>query len=471
MNDLNQINENKHVPLLTKVFIWSIVFESLLFFIIGNQTSTGFSFTIGKFLQVLVFFLLIINWLNKKVPLRSINLLNSSYRYLFFYFTLSIVAAFVGMLNGSYILKTSYDSDYASSLLARFVRSASFRPIFEYLIFIYYFFYFVILPIFLIRNIFSVRYFFKIFKFAFFTCLLAGFADLFLQLLGMQVLPRDMSEGRLVGFRFHGLAGEPRDAFVYLFFALGIMNLKSFWEQQRSVSSSLIIIVLIAALLTQSASGLIGILIALILYLFYSFKHLTIKRTLLIIGINIIGMVAIALSIYSSQRLQDYVDVFSVVYESLLEGIPPPLLFAPQMVNVYPVWDLYLKVRELNFFPILLGNGFGSASVVNNNMGEDLWNELSNPHSQLVRLLYECGIIGTYFFVKSFVYPIQRLVIGLPKSVAQIFFIMILIIVGLNLSHRSTSLFIYLGMSNCILRIFYLNQKSTPHVQAISFRN
>lgn len=457
---MNQIKQNQHVPLVTKVFIWSVIFESLLFFIIGSQTSTGFSITVGKLLQLIVFFLLFFYWLGKKTAIQVVNLLHPSYRYFFFYFLLAVIAALVGILNGSYVLESSYNSDYAATFLARVVRSASFRPFIEYLIIIYYFLYFVILPYFLIRDSASVRYFFNSFKKAFLACLIVGFADLVLQLGGLHVLPRDMWEGRMVGFRFHGLAGEPRDAFVYLFFALGVMNLKSFWEEQKSISRSWILIVIIASLLTQSGSGLAGIVFALALFSFYSIGKLTLKKILLSIGINILGVGVIALSIYSSQRLQDYIDVISLVFESLEDGMPPPLLFAPQMVNVYPIWDLYLKVRELNFLPVLFGNGFGSASVVNNNMGKDLWNELTNPHSQLIRLLYECGIIGTFFFIKSFVYPIQRLITGLPKSVIQTFFILTLIVIGLNLSHRSTSLYIYLGISTCILRLYFSNVKA-----------
>jgi len=457
-----QVSTGK-VSFLSQIYIISLIFESLLFFIIGSQTSTGFSITIGKLLQLLVFILLIIYWLKKKTALQVINLLHPSYRYFIFYFLLAVIAALVGIVNGSYVLESSYNSDYAATFLARVVRSASFRPFIEYLIIIYYFLYFVILPYFLIRNSASVRYFFYLFKKAFLACLIIGFADLVLQLGGLQVLPRDMWEGLIVGFRFHGLAGEPRDAFVYLFFALGIMNLKSFWEDQKSISRSWILIVIIAALLTQSGSGLIGILFALTLFMFYSIGKLTLKKILLIIGINILGVGVIALSIYSSQRLQDYIDISSLVFESLEDGTPPPLLFAPQMVNVYPVWDLFVKVREFNFLPVLFGNGFGSASIVNNNMGEGLWNELTNPHSQLIRLLYECGIIGTFFFIKSFVYPLQRLTIGLPKSVIQMFFILTLILIGLNLSHRSTSLFIYFGMSTSILRLYFSNEKAKKY--------
>jgi len=457
-----QVSTGK-VSFLSQIYIISLIFESLLFFIIGSQFSTGFSITIGKMLQILVFILLIFYWSKKKTALQVINLLHPNYRYFIFFFLLAVSAAIVGIISGSYLLESSYKSDYAATFLARVVRSASFRPFIEYLIIIYYFLYFVILPYFLIRNSASVRYFFSLFKKAFLACLIVGFADLVLQLVGLQVLPRDMWEGRMVGFRFHGLAGEPRDAFVYLFFALGIMNLKSFWEEQTSISRSWILIVIIGALLTQSGSGLIGIVFALTLFILYSFGKFTLKKILLILVISILGVGVIALSIYSSQRLQDYIDISSLVIESLEDGTPPPLLFAPQMANVYPVWDLFVKVSEFNFLPVLFGNGFGSASIVNNNMGDDMWNELSNPHSQLIRLIYECGIIGTFFFIKSFVYPLQRLTIGLPKSVIQMFFILTLILIGLNLSHRSTSLFIYFGMSTSILRLYFSNEKAKKY--------
>jgi hypothetical protein len=434
------------VSFLSKVYIFSLIFESLLFFIIGSQMSTGFSITIGKILQIFVFLLLIAELTWRRGDLRIVNIRRPFYRYFAIFFLLAILAAFIGVINGGYTLNTQYVATYADTILARFVRSSSFRPILEYIIIIYYFIYFVVLPKYLIPNKAALIFFFKYFKLAFILCLALGFADLSFQLGGIYILPRDMWEGRMVGFRFHGLAGEPRDAFVYLFFAFGLLNLREYWFYNRFLDKKWFIVTVVATLLTQSGSGLIGIVFAVAIFMLNNLGNITLKKVLVILGVLFMSAGLIAVSISTSQRLQDYLDVSSFMFDALKAGDAPPAIIAPQMVNIFPVWDLFTKIVNGNFLPVLFGSGFGSASVVNNNMGKGLWNELTNPHSQLIRLLYECGIVGTAIFLKSFIYPIKRMTFLLPKSVKQNFLILTIVLLGLNLSHRSTTMFIYLGI-------------------------
>jgi hypothetical protein len=436
----------KNVSFLSQVYIFSVVLESLLFFIIGSQTSTGFSFTIGKMLQFFVFLLLIVELTGHRGDLNVVNIWHPFYRYFAVFFLLAILAAIIGIINGGYTLNTKYNAVYADTILARIVRSSSFRPALEYIIILYYFFYFAVLPKYLIPNKAALFFFFKYFKLAFLGCLALGFTDLFFQLGGIYILPRDMWEGRMVGFRFHGLAGEPRDAFVYLFFAFGMLNIREYFFNNRFLDKKWFIVTVVAALLTQSGSGLIGIVFAVAIFLLNNLGVITLKKIMAVLGVLILSVGVIGVSIYTSQRLQDYLEVSSVVFDNLKAGNPPPPLFAPQMVNIFPVWDLFTKIVNGNFLPVLFGSGFGSASVVNNNMGKGLWNELTNPHSQLIRLLYECGLIGTAIYIKSFIYPIKRMTSKLPKSVKQNFLILTIVLVGLNLSHRSTTMFIYLGI-------------------------
>lgn len=434
------------VSLLSQIYIFSLIFESLLFFIIGSQTTTGFSITIGKILQFIVFLFLIIELTGHRGDLRIVNIRHHFYRYFAVFFLLAILAAVIGIINGGYTLHTQYNATYADTILARIVRSSSFRPALEYMIILYYFVYFVVLSKYLIPNKTALFFFFKYFKLAFLACLVLGFLDLVFQLGGIYILPRDMWEGRMVGFRFHGLAGEPRDAFVYLFFAFGLMNLREYWLRNTFLDKKWFIVTVIAALLTQSGSGLIGIVFAVAIFMLNNLGVITLKKIMVILGVLIFSVGVIGISIYTSQRLQDYLEVSSVVLDTLKAGDAPPPLFAPQMVNIFPIWDLFTKVVNGNFLPVLFGSGFGSASVVNNNMGKSLWNELTNPHSQLIRLLYECGLIGTAIYIKSFIFPIKRMTSILPKSVKQNFLILTIVLVGLNLSHRSTTMFIYLGI-------------------------
>ncbi|MDF5690847.1 hypothetical protein [Aquirufa aurantiipilula] len=444
--ELNSDEISKKIPLHTKVYIWSILFESLLFFIIGSQTTTGVSMTVGKILQFVVFFLFLLRILLNKGTFRIVNFWHPYYRYFTYFFILSVLAAIIGVFNGAYTLETKYSTEYADSIFASIIRSSSFRPFVEYLIVIYYFIYFIILPRFMIETPRALAYFFNFFKKAYILCLGLGFLDIVLQLGNIYILPRDMWEGRMVGFRFHGLAGEPRDAFVYIFYGFAVLNLREYWLQGKLLSSKWFWVLIVAALLTQSGSGLVGIVFGVVIYLLNVLGRFTFRKLLILLGVLILSLGVIALSIYSSQRLQDYVDTFSTLYDILESEQPIPLLIAPQMVNVFPIWDLYQKIIHGNIIPILIGSGYGSASVVNNNLGKGLWNELTNPHSQLIRLFFECGIFGTYYFIKSILHPIKYMIEDMPNSTKQFFLLITIAILGLNLSHRSTSIYIYLGV-------------------------
>lgn len=438
-------SRTRKVPLISQIYIFSLIFESLLFFIIGSQTSTGFSVTLGKILQFTVFLFLIIDFTRRKGNIRVVNIKHPFYRNFVSFFSLTFLAAFIGVVKGSYDLQVEYGT-YSDSIIAEIVRSSKFRPVLEYLILIYYFVYFVVLPRYLIPDRTSLTYFFKFFRKAFLACLCLGFLDLFFQLGGISFLPRDFWEGRMVGFRFHGLAGEPRDAFVYVFFAFGLMNLREYWLRNSFLDRKWFIITVVAALFTQSGSGLIGIVFALVIFLLNSLGRVTLRKYLLILSVILLIIGVIGLSLSFSPRLQDYLEVATVMFDNLKAGNPVPPLFAPQMVNIYPVWDLFMKMFKGDFLPVLIGSGLGSASVVNNNMGEGIWNELSNPHSQLIRLLYESGLIGTAFYIKSFIYPIKRMTIKLPELAKRFFLILTILLLGVNLSHRSTTMFIYLGI-------------------------
>ena len=49
-----------------------------------------------------------------------------------------------------------------------------------------------------------------------------------------------------VGLRFHGLAGEPRDAFSFLMLGLSIIALRGIWSDSKTLNKFLIIIIFIA---------------------------------------------------------------------------------------------------------------------------------------------------------------------------------------------------------------------------------
>ena len=460
--DQNSHKFNKEIPFHSKVYIMSIIFDSFLFFNIGSQNTTGVNLTVGKLLQFLVLLIFAIKILMKKGNLKIFNFRHPYFRYFIYFIFLSILSGIIGFVSGSYKLENKYVVGYADSILALVIRSSSFRPIMEYFIIIYFFIYYIILPSYMINKPNILLYFFNNFKKAYIICMGLGFLDLFLQLGGIYILPRDIWEGSIVGFRFHGLAGEPRDAFVYIFFGLAVLNLREYWLKKTLLNTKWFIVAILAALLTQSASGFLGIVFGSLIYFLNMLRTFNLKNYFISLSVIILSFVIIYFGIYSSQRLQDYQIAFSNIYEILASGGEIPLLIIPQMVNVFPIWDLYSNLIHGNPIPILLGSGYGSASVVNNNLGKGIWDELSNPHSQLIRLFYECGLIGLFFFVKSILFPVKFMTKDMPKNLKSFFLGISILILGVNLGHRSTSIFMFLGIFIAtfnIINIFNNNAK------------
>ena len=80
-------------------------------------------------------------------------------------------------------------------------------------------------------------------------------------------------DGINVGARYHGLAGEPRQAVPYLALGLAIFHLQHFFEGKKS-NNWWIIAIIIVMILTQSASGILGIIAFITLYIIYNLINL-----------------------------------------------------------------------------------------------------------------------------------------------------------------------------------------------------
>jgi hypothetical protein len=122
-----------------------------------------------------------------------------------------------------------------------------------------------------------------------------------------------------------------------------------------------------------------------------------------------------------------------------------PYLMLMQSPNIYPLYDLTVKAREMDIMPILIGSGLGSASVINNQY-LPYAGEMINPNSQIVRALFESGIVGTFFLIMSFVYPVRQLTKHIATKIRRSFMILTLLLIGCFMGHRTAAPFIYLGI-------------------------
>jgi hypothetical protein len=442
---------NKKISFVTKLFLWSLIFESLLYFVLGSQQYTGISLSLGRGIQAITIFFLLV--LNRKVPL--LQLFKGHLKWFTYLFIFSIFSAIIGLFTQGYLLKNIYVQGFSASFFSKFIRSSMVRPFFEYFILLYYILYFVIMPFYLIKTEDALFYFFKMFRKMFLFGLFIGLLDLVaLKVTGFQFLGRDILDGVTVGFRFHGFAGEPRDAFVYLFYSLCLFNLESVFKYNKLIPPKYNLGVLILMLLTQSASGILGIIIGSILLFVQISSKISFKQIIILL-LSIISLaIFLSIGIFSSDRIIRYADAFWFMMEALENEVLPPLVFVGQMNNIYPIWDLYIKLKGFNILPLLFGSGFGSASVANNNWGNALWSELVNPASQIVRILYETGILGLWLYIVTFFKQAKIHTFFLSDSKQKFFIYTMLMLIGLSLSHRSTTIFIYTGILITTMEIY-----------------
>ena len=143
------------------------------------------------------------------------------------------------------------------------------------------------------------------------------------------------------------------------------------------------------------------------------------------------------------------IDALSGLYEILAKGEKPPALLMAQMTNIYPIWDRWINLLEFDILPLFIGTGFGSSSFINNAYMGFQSNQLLNPQANIIRLIYENGFIGCLLFISAFIYPINQL--RLPVRVKNKIIISMFFLMGAFLSHRSPTLYIYLGVSLVVL--------------------
>ena len=229
-NQLDTIQKSNPVSSLTKIYIWSVLLEPLLFFIVYGHffgISTNFSRLLQFFVIVALLIKVIFFKRNWVIP----NVLSINYRWYFLFIVLAIFSGYYGAFNGAYVLSfVPFEESLKVSI---------FRPLFEYIIAFYYFFYFVVLSRYLIRRPESIDYFFKMFKRVFLFTLYLGLFDLFLMLMvsGYGGIPRHIGDLQ-VGLRFHSIAGEPRDAFVYLILGLGVLWARDIWFSETKLNKT-----------------------------------------------------------------------------------------------------------------------------------------------------------------------------------------------------------------------------------------
>lgn len=342
------------------------------------------------------------------------------------------------------------------------------RPFFEIIIYLYYFWYFVILPHKIFKNIAHLKYFFKVFSFLFIINLFLGYVDFiggcFFNI--RAIIPRHLIE-TLMGprvscdVRFHGFAGEPRDAFVYLVLGLAVYLL-TVVILKKKINFMYILSIFLAIILTRSASGLIGLSLFVLLLLITNSFYRCIKAQYLVVLVLFL-CITIGLGVYTSKHVVAHFTNVRLLFENLqigdfCENIYIREGLEGQLVNILPILHLLSNLKSFNLLPVIFGNGIGTNVVINNFVASKIGLEsgyLYNSATQVVRLIYEFGMTGLFLFVLSMIRPI----ILLSNKIrdlninTRLIVVSMLAVLASGLAQRNAAPFIFLGIAHVSLLI------------------
>ena len=441
---LNYVRLNANLTAYSKLFIYGVLFETLLFFIFfpGGQLSRILQF-LFLLITVVIFFIAAIKKINIQIDIEFLE--KNIFLYLFIFF---IPLSFLtGFLSGNLDVNLNpYQlNDFSRSVFDSMIIS---KLLTETFILSYYFFFFYFLTYLLINNKESIDFFFKVFKILFLIHLILGYVDYFLSFSfsGYDLIPRHLYDGIDVGARFHGIAGEPRQAGVFLAFGLSLTYLESYYKQTK-FNHWWFIAAVVAIFLTLSFTSIVSILILIILllpivlFIFY-------KKPF----ISFIVFFSISLFLYLASeipRIAGYIDVFSGALAVLENNEELPYLIRIQLGEIYPLYDQYKALLDNNYLQFLFGSGIGS-SAINNYSYVDIADAFGNPNSQLIRSLYEFGFLGTLIFILIFYWPIiVNNKINFNTKLGL--YILTSVVLAFSLGVRSPAVFIFFGLVSSLL--------------------
>tara|TARA_B100000925_G_scaffold285624_1_gene262190 strand:- start:118 stop:1461 length:1344 start_codon:yes stop_codon:yes gene_type:complete len=435
------IDFTKDLSPLIKLFIFAILFEPLLYFIFIE----GLPFSRMLQLSFLVISLLILLALvlnDKKLIFKIGNLEKNNALILFI--LMVPISFLVGYFSGNHTVDLNiYQlSDFSGS---SFEKAVSKKLLVDFLILIYYFMFFYLFTYAFLNSKNHLDYFFKIFKFIFILNLFVGYLDYIFSLLGIELISRHFFDGVDVGKRFHGISGEPRQASVFLALGLSLLYLESLYKS-KEFKNFWIFVTLPALFLTVSFTAILSIFIFIMLLLPILISIL-IRRPIVFI-FSIIFILISTFYFVQIPRISEYVETFSNVFAVLENNQQLPYLIRVQMVEVFPIYDQLKAISENNYMQILFGSGIG-ASAVTNYSYVDILDAFGNPNSQLIRSIYESGIIGSLLFISIFYFPFMNK--NIDSRIKMNLYICTSFVLAFSLGVRSANAMIYLGILSSLI--------------------
>ena len=434
---------------LKKMFIWSVLMEPMLYFIFYYGTVFFISGNLSKMLQTFFFlFLFFRYWVyflaNQRYEV-NFNILNSPiYYFLILYLIYTFISLLVGISFNMYSLELTFDQvndfprdSFGSGVVNKILGS--------YFIFLYYILFFILFTATFLNSNEVISYFFRLFKLIFFITILTGYMDYFLYAFtGIDLIARHFFDGVGVGARFHGFAGEPRQAAVYLVFSLAVLQLESIYFKIK-FNNWYYLLIIPAFLLTVSVTAILMLAIFFGFATLYFLRDFFSLRTLVFLIILSLSLIAGYLSTIYIERFSDYIEAFDDLFFLLESGEELPLLIRVQIGEIAPVFEMFIMLREGNVMPVIFGSGLGSIPVTLygflGNM--DGW---GNPNAQIIRILFETGVLGMLLYILAFLYPLRTLTKDFSISDKRVIMLSMMLLLSANLALRSSTLMIYFGL-------------------------
>lgn len=442
------------LSVISRVYIWSLIFEPLLYFVYASAgQTTGIPLSVSRILQIIVLISFILRLMLIRRPITQQQFFSIHLnKYFVYYFLILFASSFLGIF-----IFHSYEVSIKSSIFngeadVPFLKSKYMRPFFDIFLLSYYYFYFIILSRYFINSGKALNYYFKYFIYSFYLIIFLGFADLsYSFLMGSALIKRHLGESTDVGTRFHSFLGEPRDAFVYLVYAGLILVIYHVLYSKIRYISILLYLILAAAILTQSASGILGILIGGILAITY-FLAKGNKKVFYFLSFFAVLMIFVIILIPYSPRMELYIEGFSSLYYDLKSGNELPYILLVQSVNFLPFWGMFNHLMNYNYFQLLFGSGFSSSAYYNMNYIGDY--SYSNPNAQITRILFDGGIVGFITYLLFLIKPALRFLKTLFGKIGNNGTFLYFLFTGSGLAHRSLIPFIFIGLVLAYNRVY-----------------
>ena len=300
-----------------------------------------------------------------------------------------IASSICGFILGSYEWHGQLYFSEGYSGVGRYIYQPVIRSLLEILILFFQLIYYVILAPVFIRKREDVDFFFKLILFA-------GFIHFFLGLCAMMFpdyifIARHWIDGRGIGWRFHGIAGEPRDAFVFGFFFYMLLLLRGLLYTKKVHMYRLwLLAIIISSVLTKSFSGVVGLSLSIMVYSY--FKGVRAALPLCFVGVIMIPSIII----YDSRHHIYFDEILKYINHGSIFDHIPYYVYA-QISNVLPLVVYFQDCITFQWFNVLFGHGIGTAPFLLSH----IYSKYSLPNAQIVRELFDVGLVGLLCWINA----------------------------------------------------------------------